>query len=224
MLLARPADVLRAGGRHLLTSAERRRAEALRSPADRDAHVAAHLLVRHCAAVRAGLPVAALELVQRCAECGSPEHGRPSIAGLPDLHVSLAHTRGAVVAGADSRPVGVDVEEARPGPPDPALLAAALTAAEAAEVRAAADPSAALLRSWVRKECLVKVGALTLDGLSQVALDPAADRAAEDGRRRGRFGPLHLVDWSDPALGAAVAAAGHAPPVVAAPHTWARTP
>ncbi|WP_089307335.1 4'-phosphopantetheinyl transferase family protein [Geodermatophilus pulveris] len=225
VLLARPEDVLRAGGRHLLTPAERRRAAALRSRADRDAHVAAHLLVRHCAATHTGRPVETLELVQRCDGCGSIEHGRPSIAGLPGLHVSLAHTRGAVVAGADRRPVGVDVEGAPARPPDPATLTTALTDAEAAAVRTAADPSAAFLRSWVRKECLVKVGALTLDGLSRVGLDPATDRVAEDGRTRSRFGPLHLVDWFDPVLGVAVAAAGSTPPVVGTPGPWAvRTP
>ena len=219
VVLARPEDVLRIGGEHRLTSRERRRAGALRSGADRDAHVAAHLLVRHCAAALTGRPLEAMELVQQCAECGSAEHGRPSIAGLPDLHVSLAHTRGAVVAGADRRPIGVDVEGAQTRGLDPAVLAYTLTAAETARVRSAGDPSAEFLRHWVRKECLVKVGAVTLDELSQVELDPGTD--AEEGRTRGRFGPLHLVDWSDPVLDVAVAAAAHEPPVVGPTHTWA---
>ena len=221
IVLARPQDVLRIWGGHLLTTGEQRRAGALRHRADRDAHLAAHLLVRHCAAALTGQPVESLELVQECAVCGSTEHGRPSIAGLPELHVSLAHTRGAVVAGADRRPIGVDVEGLRTTDLDPAVLAATLTAAEAARVRAASDPPSAFLRHWVRKECLVKVGLVTLDELSRVELDPTTEQDGEEGRTNSRFGPLHLVDWFDPTLGVAVAAAAHGPPVVGSAGTWA---
>jgi 4'-phosphopantetheinyl transferase len=221
VVLARPDDVLRAGGERLLTPRERQRAGALRHRADRDAYVAAHQLVRHCAAALTGRPVEALELVQECADCGSTEHGRPSIAGVPGLHVSLAHTRGAVVAGADRRPIGVDVEGARTRDLDPAVLAHTLTAAETTRVRAASDPPSAFLRHWVRKECLVKVGVVTLDELSRVELDPATEQDGGEGRTRSRFGPLHLVDWVDPTLGVAVAAAAHRPPVVGSAGTWA---
>jgi 4'-phosphopantetheinyl transferase len=158
--------------------------------------------------------MAALEVVQRCPDCGSTEHGRPSIAGLPDLHVSLAHTRGAVIAGADRQPIGVDVEGAQVGGVDPAVMAYALTAAEADRVRSASEPGAAFLRHWVRKECLVKVGVVTLDELARVELDPDTERDAGGGRTLGRFGSLYLLDWFDRALDAAVAAAAGAPPVV----------
>jgi 4'-phosphopantetheinyl transferase len=207
ILVAHPVAVLRGGNEDLLTSGERRRADALRHGGDRDAHVAAHLLVRHCAAALTGRPVEALTLVQQCTECGSTDHGRPSIEGLPDIHVSLAHTRGAVVAGADRQPIGVDVERSPAGDLDPAVLSLTLTPAEATRVRSADDPRAAFLRHWVRKECLVKVGAVTLDELSRVELDPTTEVEAEGGRTRGRFGPLHLVDWFDPALDVGVAAA-----------------
>ena len=221
IVLARPEDVLRIGGGHLLTPGEQRRAGALLHRADRDAHIAAHLLVRHCAGALTGQPVESLTLVQECAVCGSTEHGRPSIAGLPDLHVSLAHTRGAVVAGADRRPIGVDVEGVRTTDLDPAVLTSTLTAAETARVRSASDPPSAFLRHWVRKECLVKVGLVTLDELSRVELDPTTEQDDEGGRTRGRFGPLHLVDWVDPTLGVAVAAAAQGPPVVGSTRTWA---
>jgi 4'-phosphopantetheinyl transferase len=221
IVLARPADVLRVGDERLLTPREQRRAGALRHRADRDASVAAHLLVRHCAAALTGRPVESLELVQECAVCGSTEHGRPAIAGLPELHVSLSHTRGAVVAGADRRPIGVDVEGLRTTDLDPAVLAATLTAAEAARVRSASDPPLAFLSHWVRKECLVKVGVATLDELSRVELDPTTEQDGERGRTHSRFGSLHLVDWFDPALGVAVAAAAHGLPVVDSAGTWA---
>ena len=219
--LARPADVLRVGDERLLTPREQRRAGALRHRADRDAHIAAHLLVRHCAAALTGRPVEALELVQECAECGSTDHGRPSIAGLPELHVSLAHTRGAVAAGADRQPIGVDVEGARTRDLDPAVLTHTLTAAETARVRSASDPPSAFLRHWVRKECLVKLGVVSLDELSGVELDPTTEQDVEGGRTRSRFGLLHLLDWFDPTLDVAVAAAAHGPPVVGSARTWA---
>ncbi len=221
IFLARPEDVLRAGDEHLLTPREQRRAGALRHRADRDASVAAHLLVRYCAAALTGQPVGSLQLEQQCAVCGSTEHGRPSIAGVPGLHVSLAHTRGAVVAGADRRPIGVDVEGARMRDLDPAVLAHTLTAAEATRVRAASDPPSAFLRHWVRKECLVKLGVVTLDELSRVELDPTTEQDVGQGRTRSRFGPLHLVDWFEPTLGVAVAAAAHGPPVVGSARAWA---
>jgi 4'-phosphopantetheinyl transferase len=220
VVLARAGDVLRAGGEHLLTPRERQRAGALRHRADRDAYVAAHQLVRHCAAALTGRPVETLELVQECADCGSTAHGRPSIAGVPELHVSLAHTRGAVVAGADRRPIGVDVEGARTRDLDPAVLAHTLTAAEATRVRTANDPPSAFLRHWVRKECLVKLGVVTLDELSRVELDPTTEQDAGEGRTRSRFGPLHLLDWFDPTLDVAVAAAAHGPPVLLSGRTW----
>ncbi|MCV2490675.1 4'-phosphopantetheinyl transferase superfamily protein [Geodermatophilus sp. YIM 151500] len=214
VLVAHPAAVLEQWDENILTASERRRGAALAHRADREAYVAAHLLVRHCAAALTGRIPGTVELVQRCSECGSTEHGKPSIAGVPDLHVSLAHTRGAVVAGAGWQPIGVDVEGSSGLDADPAVLAYALTTAETSRVRSAPEPSVAFLRHWVRKECLVKVGAVTLDELARVELELATERAASDGRTLSRFGSLHLVDWFDRDLDAVVAAAAESPPLV----------
>ena len=214
VLAVRPADVLRTVDRGVLTPSERQRGAALAHTADRDAHAAAHLLVRCCAAALTGRAVDSLELVQECADCGSTDHGRPAIAGLPDLHVSLAHTRGAVVAGADWRPVGVDVESARARGTSPAVMTYALSPAEIDRVRSARDRSAAFLRHWTRKESLVKVGAVTLDRLSTIDLDPGSERDGGAGRTSARFGSLYLLDWFDAELDAVIAAAGWSPPVV----------
>ena len=67
----------------------------------------------------------------------------------------------------------------------------------------------------------MKVGAVTLDELPRAELDPRTEQDAEAGRTRGRFGPLHLVDWFDPTLHVAVAAAAHEPPVVGSTGAWA---
>jgi 4'-phosphopantetheinyl transferase len=62
---------------------------------------------------------------------------------------------------------------------------------------------------------------VTLDELSRVELDPTTEEDVERGRTRSRFGPLHLLDWFDPILDVAVAAAAHEPPVVGSTRTWA---
>ncbi|HWU05818.1 MAG TPA: 4'-phosphopantetheinyl transferase superfamily protein [Streptomyces sp.] len=214
VVAASPEEVLRTMDPHLLTASERRRGAVLRHPADRHSHAAAHLLVRYCAAALTGRPVGTLALVQRCADCGSTDHGKPSLTGLPDLHVSLAHTRGAVVAGVDGYPVGVDVEDSRVHEIDPAVMTYTLTAAEVGRVQSARDPSTAFLRLWVRKECLVKIGVVTLDGLSRIEIDPGTERDVGAGRTVGRFGSLHVADWFDEALQVVIAAAGSEPPIV----------
>jgi 4'-phosphopantetheinyl transferase len=178
-----------------------------------DARAAAHLLVRWCAARVTGRPPAALRIQQRCAECGSADHGQPFLVGFPDLHISLAHRPGAVVAAVGSVPVGVDVEV-----PDPRLAQAIpvpdlLSPGEIDHIRESADPSMALLRLWVRKECLVKLGVATLDSLRTVDLSGTVDRQLAGGATMTRFGGLHLADWVDGATGAVVAAAGSRPPV-----------
>jgi 4'-phosphopantetheinyl transferase len=135
------------------------------------------------------------------------------MAGFPGLHVSLAHRPGAVVAAAGWTPVGVDVEvpDARRGAR--AAVPDVLTPAEIAEVGAARDPSAAFLRLWVRKECLVKLGATTLDSLRDVDLAGATGDPLAGGGTTTRYGRLHLLDWVDAHTGAVVAAAGCEPPV-----------
>jgi 4'-phosphopantetheinyl transferase len=207
--------VLRALDRRLLTADERRRCARLRQPADRDARMAAHLLVRWSAAQLTGQSMETLEIVQRCPSCGSADHGRPSVASLPAVHVSFARTRGAVVAAAGWDPVGVDVESARPRERlGDSALSLGLTDAEIARVQSAQEPAMAFLRHWTLKECLVKAGVATLDTLPRVELDLSSTGRTTDGRSRTRYGSLHLLDWFDPGLDAVVAAAGARPPVV----------
>ena len=217
MLAARTGDVLAAIDRSILSASERQRSAALRHPDDRDARAAAHLLVRWAAAQLTGQPVETLALVQRCPGCGATDHGRPALAGMSSVHVSLAHTRGAVVAGVDWHPIGVDIEGLRFDVDlRDAALRVGLTDAEMRRVRSAADPSRAFLRQWTRKECLVKIGVATLDTLPRVEIDPGTEERTADGRTTSRYGRLHLIDWVDGPLDAVVAAVGSGPPVVTA--------
>ncbi|WP_067177514.1 4'-phosphopantetheinyl transferase family protein [Microtetraspora niveoalba] len=176
-----------AGG--TLTEAERARAERFTRERDRRDFVAAHLLVRHCAAEFLGARACALTLVQRCEECGGP-HGRPRLAEEPDLSVSMSHTRGYVCAAVGYGRVGVDAEHAADGPADPGLASLALTPAEAGLVGL---DNRKLIRQWVRKEALVKRGELTLDrlretDLSGLPLDAGSATLEWEGR--------HLLEWT----------------------------
>jgi 4'-phosphopantetheinyl transferase len=216
VLAARPADVLHVVGDRFLTPPERRRAGALRHRDDRDAYVAAHALVRECAAQLAGFDAGSLEVVQRCPECRAAGHGKPFLRGHQDVHLSLAHSRRAVVAGAGWAPVGVDVEDVDgtgASTTDPGFMASVLTPAEMDGVRSAAEPHLAFLRLWVRKESLVKLGVVTLDTVRHVNLRGGPPGAGDD-RPESRYGSLHVIDWVDPILGAAFAVAAAEPPVV----------
>lgn len=168
LLTERCGDLAPVAGQ-VLTSGERARADAYRDAADRRDFRAAHLLVRQVAARLTGTSPDALAVIQQCARCGGP-HGRPVIAGHPDTHISLAHTRGAVIAAASAEPVGVDIESLRRPRFDPALLAPVLTAGELQAVSESANQHAAVLRQWVRKEALVKAGEGSLDRLRELDL------------------------------------------------------
>lgn len=213
-LVRRTSSVLEeAGGDGRLTPLEHDRMTRLRRAEDRDDFLAAHLLVRICAARLLGAGAGEITIVQRCAACGGP-HGRPEVVGHPEVGASLAHSRGVVVAAAGTVPVGVDIEAF----PSLAQLttgdfSAAFTAAEMAAIDASADPSRALLLTWVRKEACLKAGLVDLDGLagfdlSTLPLDPPpADRAARPLEHRG----WAVHDWWDGrsgAIGAVVAPTG----------------
>jgi 4'-phosphopantetheinyl transferase len=199
-------------GHERLSPPERERLSRLRRSADRQDFLAAHLLVRLCAARIVGVDAGGVSIVQRCATCGGP-HGRPEIVGHPDVAASLAHSRGVVAAAAGTGPVGVDVEAF---PTAEGLVAgdlsAALTATERAAIEAAANPQHALLLAWARKEACLKAGLVDLDDLAEfdlsaLPLDPAGGDLVP---RSERYGDWAVHDWWDGragAIGAVVAPA-----------------
>jgi 4'-phosphopantetheinyl transferase len=181
---------------------------------DRDDFLAAHLLVRVCAARLLGLAAPDISIVQRCTSCGGP-HGRPEVAGYPEVGASLAHSRGVVAAAAGMLPVGVDVEAIlRVGDLTASDLSAALTGAEIVAIEAAADPRRALPLAWARKEAFLKAGLVDLDDLSRFDLaslpldPPAGDHLM---LRSATHGSWAVHDWWDGravAVGAVVVPAG----------------
>ena len=157
--MCRVADVCLDAG--VLTAVETRRWERLVHRADRDAYLAAHVLVRHVAAefISAAGDVDRLAVVQSCPGCGGIDHGRPAIAGHPGVHVSLSHTRGVVAAIAAAGPCGIDVEAHRTG----GVPAGTLTPREQSWADGQPEPGAAFTRLWARKEAWVKATGEALD-------------------------------------------------------------
>ncbi|MEU8249151.1 4'-phosphopantetheinyl transferase superfamily protein [Nonomuraea sp. NPDC048916] len=159
-----------------LTPVERERAARFAADADRRSFVAAHLLVRLCAAAVLDAEPDGLTLLQHC-DVHGPGHGRPYIRQAPSLGVSLSHTRGYVCAAAGEGQVGVDAERVPAGPLEESLADMALTPRE----RALVSGNDELIRHWTRKEALIKRGELSLDLLRSV-------EAGWAGR--------HLLEWT----------------------------
>lgn len=143
---------------HGLTSAERARYHRLRRRVDKDMFATGRALLRLVVGARLGIEPHEVVVHARCARCGSPSHGAPTVDQVDRAraapHVSVSHAAGLVmVAVTDLGPVGVDCE-----PLDSALVSGFAGVALAPHERAAlADaPSEALLRTWVRKEALLK--------------------------------------------------------------------
>ncbi|MCX5169129.1 4'-phosphopantetheinyl transferase family protein [Streptomyces antibioticus] len=145
----------------LLDPVERGRHEATVRPADRARFLVGCALSRLVLGELLGLPPARVPLRRVCPRCGGP-HGKPRLdtpgsAGPYDF--SVTHS-GEIIGVAVCRgaEVGLDVEEAD-GPVDVALAArTALAAPELAALNALppADRKAAFLRTWTRKEAVLK--------------------------------------------------------------------
>lgn len=159
-----------------LTEVERDRGARFMFEADRDSFVAAHLLVRLCAAAVLGVEPEKLTLRQYC-DLHGHGHGRPYIEEAPELGVSLSHTRGYVCAAAGPGKVGIDAERVPAGPLHADLADSVLTPRE----RAAVTGNDELIRRFTRKEALIKRGELTLGTLGSGGDDLT-----------GR----HLLEWS----------------------------
>lgn len=188
---ATTADVLRYSplGEDALTPEEHARAATFKQRSDREDFIAAHLLVRLLAARVAAADAQDMHLVQHCAECEGP-HGKPSILGRPDLAVSMSHAPGAVAAAAGHQPVGVDIEPLGSSPLPRQAMAHVLAPAELHRLETTPDPSvqAAFLRTWVRKESLIKCGVTNLAGMRRIDLSQVPD----DGRYDNSW---HILDW-----------------------------
>lgn len=159
-------DQVLAGTGVTLTPYEQERHDRLREERDRAAYLAAHVLVRTCAAELLGAAPGSIELAQECPGCRRTGHGRPYVVGAPAVHVSLSHTRGWVAAIAADRPCGIDIEHVRQV--SPGVPRRVLSPAEQAWLADEADPVRSFTILWARKEALVKAGVGDLDDAARL--------------------------------------------------------
>lgn len=152
-----PVDVppdIAANCRDVLDDSERARAEAFESPRDGQRFTVAHGALRMLAGRELRTRPAALTW-------NPGRHGKPGLAPpWSGLHTSLSHSGDMIAAAVSSdRPVGVDIQDVRPGLDPVALSARFFPPDEARYVAAGRDPGARadrFTRLWARKEAVVK--------------------------------------------------------------------
>ena len=139
----------------LLDEHERERAARRSSPAR---YIAAHALLRTVVGERLGLAPTSVRFDRACATCGSSSHGKPVVAGHPDLFVSLSYAGGmAVVALTDVGEAGVDIEEVADTDFDGfATVTLSVDEVPAMDAIAAQGLPLARARVWSRKEAVLK--------------------------------------------------------------------
>jgi 4'-phosphopantetheinyl transferase len=148
----------------LLDDDERRRVEALRRPQLRRRFVAAHGAVRVIVGEYLG---AAPEHIR----WRTGRHGKPELAGaVTGRQVNLSHSDDlAVVAVAEQRPVGVDIQRLPPSLDVVRMAARFYPEPETRFVASARTPAAQadrFVRLWARKEACVKAaGGRLMEGM-----------------------------------------------------------
>ena len=101
-----------------------------------------------------------LRFERRCGHCGGSGHGKPQLAGRPDLDFSLSHSGELVlIAVARGRRVGADVERVRARTDVLAIARGSLSGRERRAIEAGRTDAArreAFFRCWTRKEAYLK--------------------------------------------------------------------
>lgn len=147
-----------AGGLPPLAPDERARVHRFRRPADRLRYAIARGLARAVVSAVIDKTPETLHFAATCRRCGGP-HGKPGLPGT-GIELSWSHSgRYVVLAVAREVSVGVDVEDASARRHVPELADEMLSEAEHRYPQGSAD----LLRTWVRKEAVLKA---TGDGLT----------------------------------------------------------
>jgi 4'-phosphopantetheinyl transferase len=174
-----------------LGDAARARLASLRDEGDRRRFVGARLLLRQVVAGATGCPPDEVALHQTCGRCGGP-HGRPTVevGGRAGPEVSFAHAGDLVIVAVGPAPVGVDIEPMR------------------------ADIAPGDLRTWVRKEAVLKATGHGLDvdpSLLEVG-PPTSPPKLTGWHGPGRRPALRMADLEpEPGYLAAVARLGQRP-------------
>ena len=83
------------------------------------------------------------------------EHGKPMIAGHPEIHFNLSHCREAVLCVVSDRPVGCDVESIREF--HESLVRYTMNDVEVRQIEQAPRPDVEFIRLWTMKEAVLKL-------------------------------------------------------------------
>jgi 4'-phosphopantetheinyl transferase len=180
----------------LLDEQERERAARRGNPAR---YTTAHALLRTAVAERVGGAARDVVFDRTCATCGSHRHGKPTVAGHPDLSVSLSYAGGlAVVALSRAGEVGVDIEVVDDSDFE-GFNAVTLDPSEAPALDRVAPDDLGLARArvWARKEAVLKASGhgLAVDPRQVVVSGPqeAATLVAWKGEQ-ALVRPVQLAD------------------------------
>ena len=129
------------------------------SPDGADAKPLAAAMSRSVLATALGTEPDAVEISRHCTHCDHPEHGKPFVAGAPDLSFSITHSGTfALVALAEHAMVGIDMEAVRPRSHLDRLAARVLDADALAawDTAPAGEQLTQFLRAWTAKEAYLK--------------------------------------------------------------------
>ena len=98
------------------------------------------------------------------------EHGKPVLAGHPDIHFNMSHCREAVVCYVSDQPVGIDVEAVRDY--KESLARHTMNDEEMTLISASDNPALAFTRLWTMKEAVQKLsGRGLIDDMRNILKD-----------------------------------------------------
>ena len=82
------------------------------------------------------------------------EHGKPTIAGHPEIYFNMSHCREAAICVLSNKPVGVDIESIRPY--NESLARYTMSDEEMALIESAERRDVEFIRLWTLKEAVLK--------------------------------------------------------------------
>lgn len=98
------------------------------------------------------------------------EHGKPYLAGRPDIHFNISHCKNAIAVAVSDRPVGIDAESLRSF--SDSLLDKTMNPVEKALILSSPKPDEAFISYWTRKEAVFKLmGTGITDNLHGILTD-----------------------------------------------------
>ena len=160
--------------RAVLDARELGRAERLVEGLRRRRYAAAHIRARTLLSGYLDVDPHDLQIDRTCRRCGDHEHGRPRLAGHPELQFSLSHSRDrGVLAVAEGAAIGADIELIDEEVDVDAVARMALAPSEVGQ--------GAVWERWAMKEaCTKSTGAGLATSFASIELRTAPMPGTED--------------------------------------------